>query len=103
LVGVLHTFQSGGVTLCSKEALMLIEDILGKIEAQAEALLSAADVSMHPLVLQLAGRYQLTASESDLFQLLFVRGASKSPSVKAFLCGFHSPSFQQHCSSCAVP
>ncbi|CAK9229367.1 unnamed protein product [Sphagnum troendelagicum] len=69
----------------SKEALMLIEDILGKIEAQAEALLSAADVSMHPLVLQLAGRYQLTASESDLFQLLFVRGASKSPSVKAFL------------------
>jgi hypothetical protein len=40
---------------------------------------------MHPLVLQLAGRYQLTASESDLFQLLFVRGASKSPSVKAFL------------------
>ncbi len=82
---------------------MLIEDILGKIEAQAEALLSAADVSMHPLVLQLAGRYQLTTSESDLFQLLFVRGASKSPSVRAFLCGFHSASFQQHCSSCAVP
>jgi hypothetical protein len=72
--------------LCSKEALTVIEDILAKIEAQVEARLTATDVSTHPLVLQLAGRYRLTACESDMFQLLFVRGASKAPSVRAFLC-----------------
>ncbi|CAK9251150.1 unnamed protein product, partial [Sphagnum jensenii] len=75
----------------SKEALTVIEDILAKIEAQAEARLAATDVSTHPLVLRLAGRYRLTACESDMFQLLFVRGASKAPSddkeMAMELCG----------------
>lgn len=63
----------------------MVDDFLEKIEAYALARLKATDSKVHPLVLRLASRYGLNAGESDLFQLLFVGGGSKSAAIRAVL------------------
>ncbi|KAL3696624.1 hypothetical protein R1sor_010700 [Riccia sorocarpa] len=69
----------------AKEASAVVEELLQKTEAYAERRLKATDPNLHPMVLRLASRYKLSTGESDLFQLLFMRGASKAAAVRAIL------------------
>ncbi|KAJ7523017.1 hypothetical protein O6H91_18G034900 [Diphasiastrum complanatum] len=68
-----------------KEALIFTEKLLEKVEALEEQRLLTSDSDLHPLVLRVARRYDLSAAETDFFQLLFVRGASKSSAIRAAL------------------
>lgn len=63
----------------------MVDELLEKTEAYAEFRLKGTDASLHPMVLRLASRYGLSTGESDLFQLLFMRGASKAAAVRAIL------------------
>jgi hypothetical protein len=63
----------------------VVDELLEKVESYAEARLKAMDPTLHPLVVRVASRYEFTTGESDLFQLLFMRGASKSAAVRAVL------------------
>ncbi|KAG6551896.1 hypothetical protein Mapa_006512 [Marchantia paleacea] len=69
----------------AKEALTVVDELLERTEAYAEFRLKGTDASLHPMVLRLASRYGLSTGESDLFQLLFMRGASKAAAVRAIL------------------
>lgn len=68
-----------------KEALAVVDELLEKTEAYAVDRLKATDPCLHPMVLRLASRYRLSTGESDLFQLLFMRAASKAAAVRAIL------------------
>ncbi|CAM6102058.1 unnamed protein product [Calypogeia fissa] len=69
----------------AEEALRVVDELLERIEGLAQARLKETDPSLHPLVVRVASRYGLTTGESDLFQLLFMRGASKAVAVRAVL------------------
>ncbi|XP_057858143.2 uncharacterized protein LOC131067212 isoform X1 [Cryptomeria japonica] len=65
-----------------KEALSFVQELLEKIEIKSQNRILATEPGSIPIVLSLAQRYKLSANETDLFQLLFVRGASKSTLVR---------------------
>ncbi|KAH9314878.1 hypothetical protein KI387_023505 [Taxus chinensis] len=65
-----------------KEALSFVQELLEKIEIKSQKRLLATKPGSIPIVLSLAHRYKLSAEETDLFQLLFVRGASRSTLVR---------------------
>ncbi|GLJ32583.1 hypothetical protein SUGI_0655660 [Cryptomeria japonica] len=69
------------------KALMTVQEMTEKIESRAQKRLSITDPGLFPMVLRLVDRYALSMAESDLFQLLFVRGASKSLTFRAIIGG----------------
>ncbi|XP_024517371.1 uncharacterized protein LOC112341471 isoform X1 [Selaginella moellendorffii] len=73
-------------SIAVREALSLVEKLLQEL-ATRETERLPKDPNKHPLVLKLAQRYGLSPAETCLFQLLFVRGASKAPAVRAALGG----------------
>lgn len=70
-----------------KDAILIMDELIEKIEARAQTRLSVTDPHILPVILHLVSRYELSAAESDLFQLLFVHGASKSVSFRAVTGG----------------
>jgi len=70
-----------------KDAILIMDELIEKIEARAQTRLSVTDPDIVPVILRLVDRYELSAVESDLFQLLFVHGASSSVSFHAVTGG----------------
>ncbi|KAH9323474.1 hypothetical protein KI387_018113, partial [Taxus chinensis] len=69
------------------DALVTVQEMIEKIESREHKRFSITDPGLFPMVLRLAERYELSAAESDLFQLLFVRGASRSVTFRAIIGG----------------
>lgn len=70
-----------------KDAITIMDELIEKIESRAQSRLTVTDPDVAPVILRLAHRYELSAAESDLFQLLFVNGASRSVSFHAVTGG----------------
>ena len=64
-----------------KAVLQAIWKLLNTVQAHAADCLQSMPESAKPAVLRLSHRYGLSSAETELFQLLFMKGATKSPSV----------------------
>eukprot|EP00897_Mesotaenium_endlicherianum_P001050 jgi/Mesen1/10946/ME000096S10524 len=74
-------------TAARSQTLACIEKLQSALKEDEALRLAACSPDEHPMVLRLTRRYKLSPAEADLFQLLFMRGATKSRSVKAVLAG----------------